>query len=240
MIARALFAVVLLAASPSGGAPSAAPRIPLREISASAATDVCGNVVVHANAAILTTLRDDAAIARVVSRLKTNDFETFGAARRAALADLARTSNDLVENVERGKSETHRLRDFALHPAGGDRSAELLAFADPLDAALDDQRKVAEAIAAFVTAIDYRDLREGARQAAAVKFTDPDDPDTFHSGGRSPTALSTPGGPTTDREAPSATISARTQANDLEAVMTQIAQDEARAALRSEPAVGGC
>ncbi len=200
---------------------------------------MCANVVVHVNAAILTTLRDDAAISHAVAKLKATDFETLGGTRRAAVADIVRTSNDLAENVDRAKSETRRLRDYAVHPAGADRSAEIAAFVDPLDAALDGQRKAADDLAAFVTALEYHDMRESARQAALVRQTDPDDPDTFHSDGRMPTALSTPSGVTMDH-GPSPAISARTQASDLETLGTAIAADEARAAVRSESAVGGC
>jgi hypothetical protein len=209
------------------------------EIVASASGDgICGNVVVHANAAIAAAKRDDAAIASALLRLRGIDFDTPSGARRAAITEIEHSASDIPSGAGRVADETRRLRAFATTPAGADRSADIAAFTDALDAAAAGQRSVADALATFLSLQNARDLRDSARDASIARTPDPENPEMFHGASRPPTALSTPSMPT--MRGTTATLAARSQAADLEGFVAQIASDEARAASHSEAAVGGC
>ena len=216
-----LVAVVMTTAVFSSAASSASPLHTLDRTPGP--TQVCGNVVVHANAAIAATLHDDDAIAHSLVALRTADFDVPGAPRKQALSDLDTFAADVRQNVERGKSETLRLRDFAEHPAGEDRKADLEALSIGLDAALDSQRDVARTLDTFVHRISYRTLAST--------------PDAEPPSNRVAPAFQSIPNPTTDG---SDTYLARDAANRLAPKITEIDADEARAATHSESAIGGC
>lgn len=208
---------------------------PLHELTTTPGpTLVCGNVVVHANAAIAYTQHADDAISRSLVRLRTVDFDSAGVVRKQSVNDLLSAVTEIHAYTDRAKLETARLRIFADHPAGDDRKSDLDAFTKELDAALDRQRESARVIDAFVRGVLYLDL--GAKEITTL---DPAGPEAIGAlrpsnvpGSLSAAAAATSG--------PTGTYSARASANEVQERITEIEADEAQAATHSEPAIGGC
>ena len=236
MRARGALAIALWSAVTTT---AAATPVPLHEIGAGPQTPaMCGNVVVHANAAIAAVLHADAVLARSIGRLRAIDFETFTAARRTGMTELARLAADVGESGDRGRDEVRRLREYVDHPAGADRSADLRAFADALDNVLDRQRRMGTDLGSFLSAVDLRDLRDvrdlqerslppglgggdpapGARPASPASGVPP----AILERERSPNGM------------------ARSMAEDLDARLGALGAEEGRAQERSEAAVSGC
>ncbi len=102
----------------------------------------CGNIVVHANSAIFSTLRNDATLSLAIVRLRNLDLEASSLSLQKGIHELGRLADQLRDDANRGVGEIKRLRDLA------DRSTDPAAqggvdgtFADALGGALYRQKR---------------------------------------------------------------------------------------------------
>jgi hypothetical protein len=189
---------------------------------------VCGNVVVHANAAISAALRDDQTLDRTIDRLRVLDFEESTIAQRNGVAELHNLSGDLAETSSRGASEVQRLRGYALRIDEDRQRTELAVFADALESALDRQHWMGLQLDRFLAELAYREMRERALQP----------PDADAQSGATPLGFDFgPGG--YDHREPANTVAHATAA-DFDRRLADVRRDESHAADLSEAAVGGC
>ena len=188
---------------------------------------ICGNVAVHANAAIAASLHDDQTLERSADRLTDLDFDETNVVQRNGVAELRRLSGDIADTSARGASEVRRLRVYAVKIDDDRQRTELITFADALQSALEQQQKMGLELDKFLAGLVYREMRD---QAALP----PDDPDATPS----PRPFGPEAGPGTNPT--TATAEARATATDFEAKFIDVRRDEANAADLSEAAVGGC
>jgi hypothetical protein len=220
----AAVAAALAAASPVGSAPPALHVI----VRGANAGGICGNVVVHANAAIAAALHDDQTLERSAGRLRDIDFDERSIAQRNGVAELHRLSGDIADTSARGTSEVQRLRVYAVRIDEDRQRTELTVFADSLQSALEQQQRMGLELDKFLAGLAYRELRDSA---ALPSEADPD-------------VIPTPRhlGPGADPGSAGTTASAEAQvtAADFENRLADVRRDESHAADLSEAAVGGC
>lgn len=218
----------LVAAQPPAPAPSSGP---LKEIGRVRVSAACGNIVVHANSAISSALRNDATIARTANRLRTMDLESSEMSMHRGLVELDRLAAQLHDDAIHGGGEVKRLRELADKATDPTRKAELRAFADSLGGALYRQKKAAADLSGFVAYLQYRDMRTPSETDAKMNGVAQDPlqrtppPQPFDVGlyrAETPNQM------------------AIAAATDFEARLRDIAIDEGRAADHSEGAVSGC
>jgi hypothetical protein len=223
-IVAAIIAAPAPLPSPSSG--------PLKEIGHVRASVVCGNIVVHANSAISSALRNDATIVSAVNRLRTIDLESSTLSMQRGIHDLDRLAGDMRADAVHGVGEVKRLRELAEKSTDPTRKAELKAFADWLGGALYRQKKVAMDLDGFVAYLEYRDMATpDETETKMVAATNSDvaspvlTPPPYYQGIARQQTLNEMAG-----EA----------ARDFASRLPDIARDESRAADHSEGAVSGC
>src|SRR5580704_18015476 len=116
MIVQSLVVAMLLldpTPAPSAAQPSvtAAPTV-LKEIGR-VHSSVCGSIVVHANSAISSALRNDTTLLATVRRLRYADLESSGLALERGIEDLDKFAAHLHDEALHGGSEVDRLRQIA-------------------------------------------------------------------------------------------------------------------------------
>lgn len=227
-------AAVVAALGAAGPLGSAQPVLHVIGPHASSAGSICGNVVVHANAAISATLRDDQTLERSIDRLKHVDFEESNVAQRAAVNELRRLSGDLDETSVRGTGEVRRLRDYAERIEEERRRGELTVFADALESALDRQHRMGLDLDRFLAGLTYRAMRDEAAKTPRTVVN----PDDSSEPTAEPYELGPSPGPHDHAETPN--TQARFTAIDFDERLTEVRRDESHAADLSEAAVGGC
>jgi hypothetical protein len=190
---------------------------------------VCGNVVVHANAAIAAALRDDQTVEHSLDRLRTVDFDESSLPEHNGVSDLRRLSGELAETSARGTSEVQRLRGYATRSDEGRRRAELTVFADALASALDRQSQIGAELDRFVTDVAERDLREGA----VVSSPAPNPAVVPSQQPRYGRATGSAGWESVNAEA-------RATVTEIGDYVSDVRRDESHAAELSDAAVGGC
>lgn len=228
---RAALAFALLRGGASPIAFAAAE--PLRQIDHSAITqDICANVVVHANGAIATLLRDDDGLARALGRLRGDDLADGNPAKRAATGELAALASALAENVPHGRDEIRRLHAFA-GSTPPEHAAALTAFAFALGRVFERHDAMGRALQGFVAALDVSDVRGIGGEFAPTGSSD----------GARVIARANPAPPpqTSFVRRPLDTAAlARALATDLENERAADLTDERLAASLADAAVTGC
>jgi hypothetical protein len=238
-IAILLAASLLLvdpAAAPSATAPTpaASPAAPkqLKEIGR-VRVSVCANIVVHANGAISSALKNDSTMSNTVTRLRSMDLESDPMSFYRGISDLDQLAGQLHDNAVHGAGEVQRLRDLAKGSKDAQRKADLDAFADALGGALYRQKRAAADLSGFIAYLRAQDMRKTpeldkmiAQQRDVPAKPTPADPPLplamWSSGHGSPNDL------------------ARAAAADFTGPEQEIALDEGTAADHAEGAVSGC
>ena len=225
--ARALLAIVALAATPAAAGP-------LAEIGrTSHDTPICGNLVVHANAAIAAIVRGDDAIGRAAAHLRSGDLGLDDAStpRRQAVAELRRSTAVLGETTARAGEELKRFDAYAVSSDVEAQRVEMREFSHALALVLDRQRRTADDLDAFVSQLALHDYRADAARPDPVSFR------TDRPGPRPATSLATT---TSFERDESPDLAGRRLASLLDTRVTATATNEARANELGEIAVGGC
>lgn len=220
----------LVAAQPPAPAPSSGP---LKEIGRVRVSAACGNIVVHANSAISSALRNDATMARTANRLRAMDLESSEMSMHRGLVELDRLAAQLHDDAIHGDGEVKRLRELADKATDPARKAELRAFADSLGGALYRQKKAAADLSGFIAYMQYHEMRTPSETEAKINGASQQD-----------TVMRTPPPPPAYEVGMHRTETpnqmAVEAATDFETRLREIAIDESRAADHSEGAVSGC
>jgi hypothetical protein len=230
------------AASPAPAqapAPAASPK-QLREIGRVRAT-VCGNIVVHANSAISSALRNDTTIGHTVTRLRAVDLENADPlAYHNDITELDNLAAQLHDNAVHGVGEIQRLRELAKESKDPARKAELEKFADSLGGALYKQKQVSIDLTGYVAYLYARDMKHTPEIDMAIA-TDHMDPPQKVMGGSAQAPMPIPS-PFTLWNAVHASLKENSQraASDFEQRAQEISVDESNAANHAEGAVSGC
>jgi hypothetical protein len=217
-----VFVVVLGAAAP---APAQ-----LKEIGhASASSNMCGILVVHANSAISAALRDDVLIARTIAVMRTSNLEADSISRRQTMNDLDGLAAQLRDTETHGNGEIKRLRDLAANASDAPQNADLKTFADALGDALSRQAKMSVDLTRVLASLDYQDMRGSV-------------PDPQSTLAAAPAVTGAPelhfAGASAEHASPNLLLSS--VAADFQARMSQVQKSEAKAADHSDGAVSGC
>jgi len=232
--APTILLAALLGAAVASPAPSPAPGSssgPLREIGHVRVSAACGNIVVHANSAISSALRNDATLVHTVDRLRNMDLDSSTLSMQQGIRELDTLAGQMHRDAVQGVGEVKRLRELAEKTTDPKRKEELKAFADWLGGALYRQKKVSMDLGGFVAYLQYRDM------------TNPTESDTNAGRLGSPERAALPSSsPVYHTAAHKATLNemAVDAAIDFANRIQDIAQDEGRAADHAEGAVSGC
>jgi hypothetical protein len=196
---------------------------------------VCGNIVVHANSAISSALRNDATLSATVTQLRKADFQSDPLTYHRGITQLDAYATELHDNAVRGVGEVKRLRALAQTSKDPVRKSELKAFADALGGALYRQKKAAADLTGFIAYLQARDMRHTPEIERAIA-TDHMDPPTVRG---APAMEPSPFQLWTDiHMAPNEM--AEQAARDFDQRVQEITLDEGTAADHAEGAVSGC
>ncbi|MDH2909490.1 MAG: hypothetical protein HKL92_06720 [Candidatus Eremiobacteraeota bacterium] len=167
MIAKGIVALAL-AASTGMAAPSPAPSPvratrpvlpPLKVIVRVKATTPCTRMAVHANAAILIAIRNDATLQQTIARLRTVQLSDGNILHREqGLNSLSSIAGRLLRNARDADRETEKILDFAKSVKDPKEKADLVAFVHALGGAVGRQRKVARDLDGFVATLNAYDM----------------------------------------------------------------------------------
>ncbi|MDP9110549.1 MAG: hypothetical protein M3M96_02820 [Candidatus Eremiobacteraeota bacterium] len=255
----ALIVSMLAAATPvQAAAPKPVATTPparLKEIVHVRASAHCAEIATHANSAISTTLHNDEVLSQTISQLRTLNLDDGNPIhRRNGLAGLGDLAKSLMQQAIAGDSEVKRLRDLAASSTESEQKKELKNFADALGGALWRQHKVARDLNGFLASVDYHDMKQlsdsqramnnavfgvadpmaelpaDVRAATTMNRSSQRSPNLGVDGERVPAMF---GEPTT-------TGQARAAAEDFQARIADISNDEAIAANNVTGAVGDC
>jgi hypothetical protein len=151
--------IAIIATAPIPAAPPSAPSPgPLKEIGRVRTSAACGNIVVHANSAIFSTLRNDATLALAITRLRNLDLESSSLGLQEGIHELGRLAKQVREDAVRGVAEIKRLRDLGDRSTDPVRKAELHEFADALGGALYRQKTMSLDLSGFVSYLQYHGM----------------------------------------------------------------------------------
>jgi hypothetical protein len=235
MIVQSLVVAMLLldpTPAPSAAQPSvtAAPTV-LKEIGR-VHSSVCGSIVVHANSAISSALRNDTTLLATVRRLRYADLESSGLALERGIEDLDKFAAQLHDEALHGGSEVDRLRQIARESTDPQRKAELETFADALGGALYRQKRAASDLTGFVAYLEAHEMmkKPDAQMQGGARDDDPG----------SGTVLTTrvQQAPGIQRGTPNEMAAAAS--SDFAARLQEISVDEGLAADHADAAVSGC
>jgi len=223
-------------ADPTGPAPSPSPgqQKQLKVIGRVRAT-VCGNIVVHANSAISSALRNDATLSQTVTHLRNANFEADPLSYHRGVTDLDALAVELHDNAVKGVGEVKRLRELAATSKDPTRKTELKAFADALGGALYRQKQAAADLTGFVSYLQARDMRHTPEIERAMA-TDHMDPPLTHG---APAMEPSPFQLWTDIHGTPNEM-AQQAAREFNQRSQEITLDEGTAADHAEGAVTGC
>lgn len=158
-----LHILLIAAASAAVAVPSPAPVPPpaasaLHEIGHVRSSPLCAEIVLHANSAISSTLRNDQTISQTVGKLRDVDLDDNPLTRRNGLGALGDLAKDLHAASMAGDREVKTLRSIAEKSTDPTQRAELKAFADELGGALYRQKKISMDLNGLLAAFDYHDM----------------------------------------------------------------------------------
>lgn len=156
--------ILLIAAiTAAAAAPTPAPAPPptasaLHEIGHVRSTPLCAEIVLHANSAISSTLRNDQTISQTILKLRGVDLDQNPIDRRNGLNALGDLAKDLHAVAMSGDREVKALRSIAERSTDPTQRAELKAFADELGGALYRQKKISLDLNGLLAALDYHEM----------------------------------------------------------------------------------
>jgi hypothetical protein len=226
-----LLLVLALASTPEPSTPPVTSS-PLKEIGRVRALPACTTLVVHANSAIDSALRNDNALAVSVNRLKHVDLDANALSRSRGLNELMGISRDMRKQAVEAEGEVKRLREIAATSEDATRKEELKSFADALGGAVFRQKRAADDLARFVV------ITEGRVAKAEAHMDMQTGKDPTQDGLFKPAANAT-----LPPYSPSPLYlneTARDAAKEFEAKIALIVADEAKAADHSIGATSGC
>ncbi|NNM98585.1 MAG: hypothetical protein HKL91_02155 [Candidatus Eremiobacteraeota bacterium] len=167
MIAKGIVALALAATtgmaapSPSPSPAQIAPPVlpPLKVIVRVKATTPCTQMAVHANAAILLAIRNDATLQQTIARLRAVRLSDGNVLHREqGLTSLFNIAGRLLRNARDADRETGKVLNFAKSVKDPKEKADLVAFVHALGGAVGRQRKVARDLDGFVTTLNAYDM----------------------------------------------------------------------------------
>lgn len=197
------------------------------------ASAACGNIVVHANSAISSTLRNDATLALTVNRLRNLDLQSSTMDLERGIHELDRYAAELRDDAVHGNGEIKRLRELADKSTDPKRKEDLKAFADALGGALYRQKKVAADLGGLIAYLQYREM--ATPDEAQAKFAATETNDVVVQ-----VATPSPSYQSINRSSESLNELTTTAADDFAGRMRDIAADEVKASDHAEGAVSGC
>ena len=179
MIAKGIVALALAASTGAASpAPSPVPASgpvlpPLKVIVRVKATTPCTRMAVHANAAILLALRNDATLNQTIARLRTVKLSDGNSIdRRNGLNDLSNFAGRLLRNARDADRETGKILEFSKSVKDPKEKAALVAFVNALGGAVGRQRKTARDLDGFVARLEAYDMmRINDTQASMQRVT---------------------------------------------------------------------
>jgi len=150
----------LLAAAVNAAAVAATPSpVSLKEIGHVKATAACAELVLRANTAISSALRNDAVLGDTISKLQNVKLDGNPVTRRNNLQAMGDLARDLHGRAVSGIGEIKKLREIAAKSADPVQKKELKDFADELGGALYRQKKIAQDLNALLATYDYHEMR---------------------------------------------------------------------------------
>lgn len=151
---------LLLAAAVNAATVAAAPNpAPLKEIGHVKATAACAELVLHANTAISSALRNDAVVGDTIAKLQNVKLDGNPVTRRNNLQAMGDLAKDLHGRAVSGIAEVKKLREIAAKSTDPVQKKELKDFADELGGALYRQKKIAQDLNGLLATYDYHDMR---------------------------------------------------------------------------------
>lgn len=221
---------LLLAIAVAGAAaptPSAAPSTaaqPLQEIGHVFSSGACTAIVVRANSAISTTLRNDQTVSLAIDTLRHVNLDTSNAIeQRKGEASIERLAESLRTSSGDAEAQIKRLREMAAQTTDPIRKEDLKEFADALGGALARQRRIGADLQRMLVIMDGRQARAEARREIGYTGT-----------ARTFTAFDDSFAPTHYN------AMALAAAQELENRTVSISADESKAAEHVVGAVNGC
>lgn len=212
------------AAVPTPG-PSQSPAAePLREIGHVFSSGACTAIVVRANSAIGTTLRNDQTVLLTIDTLRHVNLDTPNEIQqRKGMASIERLAENLRMSSGDAEAQIARLRKMAAQTTDPIRKEDLKDFADALGGALARQRRIGMDLQRMLVIMDGRQARAEARREIGYTGTT-----------RTFTPFDDAFGPTNYN------AMALAAAQELENRTVSIAADESKAAEHVVGAVNGC
>lgn len=251
IVALALAASTGVVAPSPSPAPASAPVMPpLKVIVRVKATTPCTQMAVHANAAILLAIRNNATLQQTIARLRTVRLSDGNALHREqGLNSLFNIAGRLLRNARDADRETGKILDFAKSVKDPKEKADLVAFVHALGGAVGRQRRVARDLDGFVATLNAYDMMRingtdaSMQQATTGDYSVPSIPDPTETQGisaqdRSWAAISSGRNPAywngqeslSEQTGLSDTQLARRAARDFQRRLPAIAGDESNAA----------
>jgi hypothetical protein len=227
-LAPLAFSVAMLA---DGSSTAPAPPAPLKEIGrVHSVTPFCSKIVEHADSAITTALENDARIAFTIANLKTIDLDSSAVHKSNGSLALLKQYTAMHEAAVTAQGQVKLLRADAATATDPDQKARLKEFADALGGAIERQRKMADQLGRYIAYVDSHasfDDTAKAQYLFDVQWAQTAYHNPFH-------------GDPQDYVPPSLSDAAKSAASELTTEQPAIANDEATAATRAEPAFKGC
>ncbi len=232
MIAVPLLIAIIATAPIPQAPPDPSSPSPLKEIGRVRASAACGNIVVHANSAIYSTLRNDATLALAITRLRNLDLEASSLSLQEGIHELGKLAREVRDDATRGVAEVKRLRDLGDRSTDPVRKAELHQFADALGGALYRQKTMSMDLSGFVAYLQYHGM-QNADESSSKPDDAADDQLAADHGSPAPYYQDATHNQTPNELAANA-------ATDFTDRMRLIGADESRASDHAEGAVTGC
>jgi hypothetical protein len=210
--------------TPSPGPSSAAQ--PLREIGHVFSSGACTAIVVRANSAISSTLRNDQTVLLTIDTLRHVNLDTRNEIQqRKGMASIERLAENLRMSSGDAEAQIKRLREMAAQTTDPVRKEDLKEFADALGGALARQRRIGMDLQRMLVIMDGRQARAEAQGDAMYATGGAMRPGWIFDRDFSPTHYN---------------AMAAAAAQELENRTVSIAADESKAAEHVIGAVNGC
>jgi hypothetical protein len=207
-------------------APAATSGPPLKEIGRVTTNAMCTAIVVRANSAIGTALRNDQTVSLAVATLRRVDLDTRNEIdKRKSMNSIGKLADELRTSSNNAEGQIKKLRELSGQATDPERKADLKEFADALGGALERQKRIGRDLQRMLVIIDGRDARMEARR------------DIAYSNPCMPIAGSCHDA---DLDTQHYNQMARAAAKELEDRTLSIAADESKAAGHIVGAVNGC
>ncbi len=174
MLEPLLLAIALAsAATPAPSPASSAAAQPLREIGHVYSSGTCTSIVMRANSAISTTLRNDQTVSLAIDTLRHVNLDSSNIIeRRKSQASIERLAESLRMSSGDAQGQIKRLREMAAQSTDPMRKKDLKEFADALGGALARQERIGADLQRMLVIMDGRKARMEAEDD--VMYANPD------------------------------------------------------------------